>query len=537
MTSWDDRVAEAIAEIQARRIVGSSLRPQTEGSGTLAFREPLFPEYADDPVRFFRRLGLEFLTDEQIRIAESVRDERETNVQAGISVGKSLIAAAIVIWWVYAVGGIAITTAPREKQVRQILWLEVRRLWDRNRFWLGGTRDQVQIKIDDELVAWGFTASAYSEEGFSGRHHPKLLAIEDEASGISQTADDGITANLTYHANRLLRIGNPLIDATPFSYACERKRIRIPVWGHPNVAWAYEKDDVGVYVLRDSARKAVVDSETGEIKARDLWPAKAARDASTVPGGPSIEFIEDRRREVRRGPGTTYWQTRFDGDFPASSADSIVPRSWFEAARARYDRDPRRWDEIALAHSWIHSLDVGDGVEPHALCSRRGPVVYALAEYPTIGDREDVARAQGYARIALETRPGEIVVDDIGVGSGVLAGLLETGELARGMRDAFFDSDRYITVRADMYWTFREELERGEIAIAPLGEEVEEAVRDELAQTHRAPPTSKGKVRLELKEVTSKRLGHSPNLADAIAMTSTRGSAYAGEIIEEGFVF
>lgn len=533
----DAVLREGIRRAAAQIRTGGEARPDGEDYG-VAVHAALFPEYAADPVGFARRLGVPRLTAEQMEIALSVRDNSETNVQAGISVGKTLLAAVLVIWWVYCVGGIAITTAPSMKQVRDLLWKEIRRLFDRNKGWLGGTRDLLQIKLAGEQVAWGFTASENSEEGFGGRHHPFILAVEDEASGISQTADDGITSNLTYYTNRLLRIGNPYTDGTPFAHACGVRRIKIPIWAHPNVAWAYVQEPGGGWVLDRAVARAILDQKTALPRARNEWPVEYQRLANTIPGGPSIEFIELRRAEPRRKPGTAYWTSRFDAEFPADSSDAIIPRAWWDAARARYDQDPRRWDEMALAHEWIHALDVGDGVEPHALASRRGPVLYAVTEHPTFGDRQDVARAQGIARLALEERRGEIVVDDIGVGSGVLSGLLEDGKPARGMRDAMYDTARYVSARADMFWTLREELERGDLVVAPLGVDVEEDAREELAQVRKASPTSKGRVRLELKDETSKRIGHSPNLADAIAMTCTRGSAVLDfEVIEDGFIF
>jgi hypothetical protein len=528
---------EGVRKAAEQLRTGGVHRPDSDDFG-VTVAAPLFPEYAQDPEGFARRLGVPMLTPDQVAIALSVRDNAETNVQAGISVGKTLVAAVLVLWWVYAVGGIAITTAPSMKQVRDLLWKEIRRLFDRNRAWLGGTRDLMQIKLAGEQVAWGFTASENSEEGFGGRHHPWIMAVEDEASGISQMADDGVTSNLTYYTNRLLRIGNPFTDGTPFHHACEARCIKIPVWEHPNVVWAYAKGDDEVYRLHPDVRAAVAEPGSGDVRPRNAWPRELQRLANAIPGGPSIEFIEGKRREKRRGPGTAYWKSRFDAAFPTDSSGSLIPRAWWDAARARYDQDPRKWDEMALAHPWVHALDVGDGVEPHALASRRGPVLYALAEYPTLGDRQDVARAEGYARVALGERKGEIVVDDIGVGSGVLSGLLEDGQPARGMRDAVYDSERYVSARADMLWTLREELENGTLVIAPLGEDVEESCREELAQIRKAAPTSKGKVRAELKEETSKRIGHSPNLADAVAMTCTRGTALLDlEMIEDGFLF
>ena len=50
----------------------------------------------------------------------------------------SFISACVVLWWVFAVGGLAITTAPTESQVKQILWSEIRKLYQRHKAEFGG---------------------------------------------------------------------------------------------------------------------------------------------------------------------------------------------------------------------------------------------------------------------------------------------------------------------------------------------------------------------------------------------------------------
>ena len=67
--------------------------------------------FKNDPVGFSRFIGVE-PTEDQQRFLESVRDNPETNVKAAHGVGKSIGSAVCVLWWVFAVNGLAITTAP-----------------------------------------------------------------------------------------------------------------------------------------------------------------------------------------------------------------------------------------------------------------------------------------------------------------------------------------------------------------------------------------------------------------------------------------
>ena len=91
----------------------------------------VFSQYAPDPIGFIKEiLAVKYLTPEQEAITLSVRDRRVTNVKAAHSQGKSFVSACLVLWHVFAVGGLAITSAPTEDQVKEILWMEVRRLYE-----------------------------------------------------------------------------------------------------------------------------------------------------------------------------------------------------------------------------------------------------------------------------------------------------------------------------------------------------------------------------------------------------------------------
>jgi hypothetical protein len=71
---------------------------------------------------------------------------------------------------------------------------------------------------------------------------------------------------------------------------------------------------------------------------------------------------------------------------PSKSHDdawSIIPKSWLEQARLRYDSDPRKWDMEALQFDWRIGVDVGDGVDPHAISLWRGNVLYQARIYET----------------------------------------------------------------------------------------------------------------------------------------------------------
>ncbi len=458
-------------------------------------------------------LGIKLLTDDQQRILLSIRDNRETNVPSAHGMGKTKTGAIASLWWVFCCKGLAITTAPTERQVKELLWSEIRSMYDAHQHKLGGERGQLFVKLNESARAFGFTAKDYDPNAFQGIHHERLLIVQDESCGITQSIDEGASACITGTENRILRIGNPVVPGTPFEAACKRSSIRIPAWNHPNVSWAYGQDPDGIHRLKPEVKEAIT-SENGEILPQSQWADWCQRDV--IPGAISIEWIEDTRR--RRGEGSAYWQSRVQAFFPHDNADSIIPRSWFNAARARYDTNRKYWDNLAAAHKWRHGLDVGDGGDDHAIASWRGAVLYAVEVIPTKGDREDVTRAAGLAKQKLQECPGVVAVDRAGVGSGSLASLLEQKLPAVGIHwgSAATKAGLYQNLKAQQYWELREAFRTGEVAISPLGD-CEEMLMEDLAGTF-YDVTSTGKTRIEDKSSTKRRLHRSPNAGDAVVL-------------------
>lgn len=468
-----------------------------------------YSQYANDPERFISEVLGKTLTAQQRVIAQSVRDSRETNVQASHGAGKTMLAGCLVLWWVLAVEGLCITTAPTARQVRELLWGEVRRM--HSALDLEGECITVALRISEDARAYGFTANDNNSNAFQGIHHPKLLVIEDEACGISSDIDEGASSCTTGEQNRFLRVGNPILAGGPFEKSCKRSHIRIAAWHHPNTAWAYDLSEDGIHRLKPDVAEAILD-EKRSVKPQSDWPEWCPRDI--IPGAVSVAWIEDIR--AKYGEGSAYWQSRVEGLFPEDSAQSVIPRSYFQAARARYDADPEKWNALAAPHPCRFGLDVGDGCDPHALSRWRGPVLYATSVHPTQGDMHDTGRAAGLTGDAMRSHPGSSVSVDRGFGSGVIGLLQDQGLTAHGVHwgEAATEPAIYLNCKAEDYWLLREAMRKEEIAIAPLGE-IEEMVAEDLSGVY-YEHTSKSKIRMEDKAKTKKRLHRSPDAGDAV---------------------
>jgi hypothetical protein len=482
--------------------------------------------YRDLPVEFAREvLGIQYITPDIKKLLESVVQNTASNVAAAHGQGKSHALGAILVpYWIFAMQGLVITTAPTARQVKQILWSEVRKSYGRNKKKLGGFGGEMFLKLTEEARGFGFTSSKENQaQGFVGLHADRLLLVIDEACGISQDIDEGAEACVVGVDNRIVRVGNPIAAGTPFEKACKRSHIRIPAWTHPNVAWAYRQDADGIHRIKEELRPCLLDKD-GHILDRDKWgePAHAAMqtyldsiNAIEIKGAISVEWIENVRD--KHGESSAYWESRVEARFPLDAGQSIIPRRYFLMARVKFDNlTTEEWNKKLISQPSRYGLDVGDGGDPHALSRWQGSVLWSVRSQATLGDERDAHRAA--AMVVKESKTfgkGTIGVDKIGVGSGPLSILKEEDYSAIGFRwgDKAKDSERFANLKAEQFWLLREDMEAGEVAIAPLGEYEDELMED-FASTY-YEETATGKVRIEEKKVTKSRLGRSPDLGDA----------------------
>ena len=157
----------------------------------------------------------------QREIIEAVRDCAEVYVPSCHASGKSFTAAHVALWFLYShPNSIVVTTAPTGRQVKKILWQEIRRAHGKAPVPLGGALLKQEMQIDEKWYAFGFSSD--EPTNFSGLHADWVLFIVDEATGIpaeSWEAIDGVLSNEHAH---LLAIGNPTDGSSEFAVRCAK---------------------------------------------------------------------------------------------------------------------------------------------------------------------------------------------------------------------------------------------------------------------------------------------------------------------------
>ena len=164
----------------------------------------------------------------------------------------------------------------------------------------------------------------------------------------------------------------------------------------------------------------------------------------------------------------------------------------------------------------IIGLDVARfGDDKSVFCFRRGRVCLFFESYARLDNVEVANRATFFIR---QYRPARVFVDAGGVGGGVVDILNDRG-FKRVVRAVMFGSkaladDRYHNRRAEMW---------DELRIWLSGEQKVELPNDENLANELCAVNkkydSRGRLQLEEKEEIKKRLGKSPDMADALALT------------------
>lgn len=425
--------------------------------------------YQRDPVEFITgRLG-EHLWSKQREILESIRDHRLTAVRSCHGIGKTFTVSRAVAWWVAthpAADTRVITTAPTFKQVRGVLWQEIRTAHKRGN--LPGTVLQLEWQRDGKLVAQGIKPDDHEPDAFQGVHAKHLLVVLDEANGVAPALWKAAVSLATSEHSRIVCIGNPDDPTSQFAEVCK------PGSGWHTVQVGYA--DTPAF-SGEPAPQAVLD--------RLIGPA----------------WLEDARRTY--GEGTPVWTSKVLGEFPEQAEDALIRLSIARAAAVR-TLEPTDYPHVLGVDVARHGSDKSIIVE------RRGKVgiIYGAHQH------EDTMVTAGRVKNALrDTGAANAAIDADGLGAGVYDRLVEQGVPVQEMRGGFRarDAERFANKRAEWFWGLRQRFEDGDIDIP----DDDELLAQLTAMKWRL--NSRGQILLESKDDMRARGLPSPDKADALA--------------------
>lgn len=430
--------------------------------------------YKDRPVEFVEKvLGARPLPWQREFLLAIARGQRRISVRAGHGVGKSTACSWALIWFMFTrYPQKSVLTAPTAGQLFDALFSEVKR-------WINVLPDYLKENIDvfsDRIVLKAApessfmsarTSSADRPEALAGVHSEHVLLICDEASAIPEPVFESAAGSMSGHSATTVLIGNPTRNTGLFFKTHHQLR----------------GDWLTMHV--------------------------SCRDNPLV----SEDFIEQIKNTY--GESSNAYRVRVLGEFALREDDVLIPAELVDGAM---DRD------IVLDRSEpiYYGVDVARfGDDRTVICKRQGQVVVELRHWSGADLMETVGRIVHEAEI---DNPTEIMVDSIGLGSGVADRLRELGYNVRDVNvsESSAMNPQAARLRDELWLNVREWLNQRTCKLPK---------QDDLRAELCSPTytfTSTGKIKVEGKSDMKRRGMRSPDLADALCLTFAGGAAMVG---------
>jgi phage terminase large subunit len=451
--------------------------------------------------------------DPIIAMLEAIAAGRDCGVEAATGTQKTYTAACITLWFLACFeDSIVQQWAPRADQLLLNVWKEIGRLWYRFQTHFPDAelltgKIRMRPESDSGKEVWaasamvaGVGADEEAATRAQGTHAQHLLIITEETPGIHPAIMKALDMTRTADHNIHLAIGNPDHRQDPLHQFCLRENvvaIRISALDHPNIV---------------------------------------SGDDTVVPAAIGPRRLAERTTDY--GKGSRLYNSRIRGISPAESSHAVISWDWCVAAAANYADPAFREGVLGLGAdvAWSENGDKG------AVADFQGRCVTQVVSMKC-PDPNAFAREQVYSRLSDPMNPVDpryAGIDPIGGGAGSVNELKRLGVKIRHLGGAnkavpgvdtdtlwsetetdlegairpsgpvVIDAQRFNNLRSQIWWTLREDLRLGRLAL-PHDEELF------MDLTTPEWEAKNGVICVEKKEEIVKRLKRSPDKGDAVA--------------------
>ena len=216
------------------------------------------------------------------------------------------------------------------------------------------------------------------------------------------------------------------------------------------------------------------------------------------------QFIDEAREEMSQ----TDFRIFYDCEFPEGNTDdSLIPLAWIQGAinQSGCEGD---YGQVGL--------DVARfGRDKTVYCFRKGGEVKNIKLIEKMDTMEVAGQSSKWVE---EDTPDRVAIDVIGIGSGVVDRLNELGYDVLGVNvGEAAEDEKYYNKRAEIYWNLRELFKPDKSGKSQISIPEDQELIKELSEI-RYRYSSEKKIKIEPKEEMKKRLGRSPDKADALAL-------------------
>lgn len=446
--------------------------------------------FLHDPAYWVRvRLG-ESMWSKQIEMINSVRDNRRTAFYSCHRVGKSWLLARLALWWIdtHPLGeALVVTSSKSGTQVKATLWREMSRAHQKGGFL--GRMNQSEWYHPfpggrEELIAFGRKPSKDNPSAFHGTYSRYVLFLLDEAGEVEPALWDAADTLVSNEDSRIVAAGNPDDPLAEFARVC----MPGSGWGTIQIGAQDTPNFTGEDVPEDVRNKLIGPS----------WAAEKLKSW---------------------GADNPLYISKILGRFPENNTDGLITVHNVKQAQLRELSPAEAPNELGV--------DVGGGGDSSTIAHRRGShvrIIFESHDPNTMNTLEQVFKA------LRETHASIAKVDYIGIGKGMvdraeqLVGDYEVRtrrtdlwQLAKrivGVRagDPAHESESYINLRAESYWSIRERSEDGRLDLDPNDDQLAAELCNLKYKRTGA------RIQIESKQDMKARGIGSPNRADAVML-------------------
>ena len=436
-------------------------------------------------------------------------------IESATGTSKTYALARIVLWFLDCYpDSLIVTTAPKQDQLKLNLWSELSLLFPKFK----GFRPDAQLyklrlvaeekgfdEKDPDAVfnsnSWhaiGYVSGVGKDEESAGKvrgfHRRDMLIVAEEATHMSHAVMTAFQNTCTGQHNLIVAVGNPTHEHDPLHRFCGQKNVksvRISAYDYPNI-----------------------------VLQKELFH------------GAVTQTSIDARRETY-GEGSELFNAMVRGISPKQSQDSLIKSEWLEQAYAD-EAPPLLYGVGALGVDVANS----EGGDKAAVAYGKDNVLLYIKEFycsnathlaHNIIYPQSTLLEQGRSFYGIPTMKeynvtaNYIGVDAVGVGVATVNAFVDEGHDVQALQGGKWEEAiptrdgkplyTFESLRAQMYWELREDLRNGDVVLCLPVEQ-----RAQLAKELMSPRLiANGKhIAVESKEAIKKRLGKSPNVADAV---------------------
>lgn len=399
-----------------------------------------------------------------------------------------------------------ISTAPTNDQVVGLLWNEINQMFERAQTLgspLPGRVTQQEWWIGSYQAGVGRKPSDYKGVNFQGFHCLYPLIIADEADGLTADIWNALGTLMTNDNAKLFAIGNP-DDPTSYFRKLQEGAVAL---GH--ALYRIRAEDTPNFSGED-----VTDYVRGVLLGQQ-W----VRERISMWGG--TEAVDEHLRTGTLFPQVDhpFWASKVLAEYPDENALTIIRLADVQKCQIS---DPEAvvtgFGTRALGVDFAGS-ETGDET---VIRERVG--TKALRRWGVRSSDPEIV-ANFLVEVAQEAGTTQITYDAGGVGFGFGAILRKRLPLVALVPFNFGagarDKTTFLNARAELYWMGRELSREGRWDLSHM-ENSEETI-SQLVSVRRAPDSKK--IQVEDKGEVRKRIGRSPDDADALLLAFYNGSA------------